>query len=272
MTASAGPVRRGYVDFRDGQLHYLSAGSGKPLVLIHQSPASAGQWAAVLPFLAGRGYHTVAFDLPGFGSSDKPPVKPDGIDYYAEAILEGATALGLERFDVAGHHTGSTVGLAMAAAHPDRVRRLTLWGIPMCDESVMQRLANETAWKADDLAGAVAAYLTNRARMSSDIFNGDMRMRSLIERLEAGIDANWAHNAVGSTDHDALVRRVQQPVLAICSAGDGIVWDGSKKAAVALSRGHYHDMPGTTLDVADEKPEELARVIDEFLSKPDDEV
>src|SRR5690348_2858832 len=82
MTETA-RMRKGYVDTPEGQIHYITAGSGGvPLILLHQNPSSARMWEAVIPGLAARGRQVVAFDTPGYGNSDAPAEEPD-IPYYA---------------------------------------------------------------------------------------------------------------------------------------------------------------------------------------------
>ncbi|MCS7003115.1 MAG: alpha/beta hydrolase, partial [Dehalococcoidia bacterium] len=119
MTATT--ILKGYVNTPEGQIHYRAGGEGFPLVLLHQNPSSSMMWEAVQPGLIAGGRRVIAFDTPGYGLSDPPPIKPD-IPYYARRILNALDLLGVDRFDVCGHHTGALIGGTLAADHPDRVR------------------------------------------------------------------------------------------------------------------------------------------------------
>ena len=62
--------REGFVQTNGhGRMHYLEAGSGTPLVLIHTNGGSAHQYAGVMPALA-RQFRVIAWDMPGHGDSD----------------------------------------------------------------------------------------------------------------------------------------------------------------------------------------------------------
>jgi haloalkane dehalogenase len=52
-------------------IHYLEAGEGEPVLLLHGFPTSSHLWRNVLPELA-KTHRAIAIDLPGYGLSDKP--------------------------------------------------------------------------------------------------------------------------------------------------------------------------------------------------------
>jgi hypothetical protein len=56
-------TRRAYVDIPEGQVHYQTAGSGEPILLLHQTPQSSDEYAmCLMPILAEK-YHVIAMDL-----------------------------------------------------------------------------------------------------------------------------------------------------------------------------------------------------------------
>src|SRR5512143_2410833 len=68
-----GGVHSRYLQAGPYRLHYLEAGSGPPLVLIHGLASNATRdWGRLVGPL-GRQFHVFAPDLPGFGDSDRPP-------------------------------------------------------------------------------------------------------------------------------------------------------------------------------------------------------
>ena len=83
-----------------------------------------GAWGRLVPHL-DPALRYVAFDLPGFGASDKPDVRYDRM-YFRRVVDEAAEALGLERFALAGHSLGGFIAADWAGAHPDRVTHLAL--------------------------------------------------------------------------------------------------------------------------------------------------
>jgi len=105
-------------------MHYLAAGSGEPLVLIHGYAETSDTWRAVIPTLARR-WRIIAPDLPGIGESAIPA---DGLDMATAATRVHALALrlGVRRARVVGHDIGMMVAYAYAAMHPGEVDKLVL--------------------------------------------------------------------------------------------------------------------------------------------------
>jgi pimeloyl-ACP methyl ester carboxylesterase len=114
-----------YADLSAVRMHYVTAGTGAPIVLLHGWPQTWYAWRLVIPLLTPR-YRVVAPDLRGLGDSSRPEQGYD-TDTLASDIWELMHGvLGHERFFVAGHDWGAPVGYALAAQYPDAVRRLAL--------------------------------------------------------------------------------------------------------------------------------------------------
>lgn len=105
-------------------IHYLTAGSGSPLLLLHGLGDSAGTWAQVLPALA-RTHQVYALDLPGFGASDKPPVAYTS-DFLTACVAAFMESLGLRQVAIVGNSLGGLIALRLALAQPERVQALVL--------------------------------------------------------------------------------------------------------------------------------------------------
>jgi pimeloyl-ACP methyl ester carboxylesterase len=121
-------IKRGYVDGRNGQIHYAMVGDGPPLLLVHQSAQSWRIYARLANILASE-YRVIAMDLPGFGESDPlpPPFQISDIAAVATDLLDG---LSVDRVRLSGHHTGAMVTAELAASHPERVSALAISGYP----------------------------------------------------------------------------------------------------------------------------------------------
>ena len=98
----------------DGRrLHYLEAGSGPPLLLLHGASGGGANWYRLIGPLARR-WRVLAPDLPGFGFSD--PIEPVGLlgQQVAEFISRWLSTLDVERADVVGTSFGGIVALRLA--------------------------------------------------------------------------------------------------------------------------------------------------------------
>jgi pimeloyl-ACP methyl ester carboxylesterase len=136
QTAPPAPVaaraawRRGTLDLPDGTgLALFQSGrsdeAAPVLLLVH----GMGHWTqAAWDLLAVRfeaTHRIVAFDLPGFGESDKPDVEYT-LGYFSGALRAVVEGLGLGSFALVGHSLGGLIAADYAATHPDGIRLLTL--------------------------------------------------------------------------------------------------------------------------------------------------
>jgi len=105
-------------------LHYLTAGRGTPLILLHGYAETSRMWRPIIPALAER-FTVLAPDLPGIGDSDIPA---DGLDMKSAAVRihDLAKSLGVQKAEVVGHDIGLMVAYAYAAQFPTEVTRLVL--------------------------------------------------------------------------------------------------------------------------------------------------
>jgi pimeloyl-ACP methyl ester carboxylesterase len=106
------------------RLHYLIAGKGEPVLLLHGYAQTSHMWRPLITELA-KTNTVIAPDLRGFGESAKPV---DGYDKKTMAQDNHALAasLGLKRVRVAGHDIGLMVAYAYAAQYPEEVDRTAL--------------------------------------------------------------------------------------------------------------------------------------------------
>ena len=117
-----------FIDVDGVRLHYFERGSGDAIVLLHGNGTMALDFvlAGTLDAAARSGHRVIAFDRPGFGYSTRPAGRRWTPHAQAELLAAAMRRLGVERATVLGHSWGTLVALAMARAHPERVRRLVL--------------------------------------------------------------------------------------------------------------------------------------------------
>ena len=229
-------LRRAYADGPCGQVHYYDAGgAGVPLVLLHQSPTSAIDFAGTFPAFAAAGVRVVAPDLPGMGMSDTPPAPPT-IEDFAEAVFAVMDTAGLACAAILGHHTGAQVALAMAVARPERVDRLILYGAPVMDAEQRQEHWRRIVPPERD-AGAFrpkpgGEHLTAIFARLEALFGLEVAQRMLISRLLAGPQLWYGHNAAFTHDMSPNLVASRQPLLLV--SHDGEMLDANTRAAGRL--------------------------------------
>jgi len=106
------------------KLHYLTAGHGPAVILLHGYAETSRMWRPLIPKLTEK-FTVIAPDLPGIGDSDIPK---DGLDMKTAAIrIHGlAKSLGVSKARVVGHDIGLMVAYAYAALFPTEVEKLVV--------------------------------------------------------------------------------------------------------------------------------------------------
>lgn len=110
--------------------YHDSGGAGAPVLLIHGSGPGVSAWAnwrLVMPALAQHA-RVIAPDMVGFGYSERPEGFVYSMDAWVRQAVGLLDALGIARTDLVGNSFGGGLALALAIAHPERVRRLVLMG------------------------------------------------------------------------------------------------------------------------------------------------
>ena len=122
--ASAQSPQSRFAEANGVRLHYLIAGQGDPVVLLHGYAQTSHMWLPLIAKLA-RSRTVIAPDLRGIGESATPP---DGYTkaVMAEDIRALMQSLGLKRIRIVGHDIGLMVAYAYAAQHPAEVDRIAL--------------------------------------------------------------------------------------------------------------------------------------------------
>src|SRR5277367_2540209 len=123
-SAQTEPVASQTAEVDGVTLHYLTAGHGPALILLHGYTQTSRMWRPIIPLLAAK-FTVIAPDLPGIGDSSIPA---DGLDMKTAAIRIHALAksLHIEKARVVGHDIGLMVAYAYAAQFPAETEKLVV--------------------------------------------------------------------------------------------------------------------------------------------------
>ena len=266
----------------DVRLHYVRAGSGDPVVLLHGWPQTWYMWRKIIPALAER-YTVIAPDLRGFGESSKPI---DGYDKQtvAEDIYQLVQQLGFERIFLVGHDMGGPTAYAYAHAHPNDVRRLVILDVALTiDEAesaeYYKRLFHLSFHAEPDIAVALVSgrertYLTHFYR---NCYNPGAFTAADIDEYVAvfsapgAMRASMAHYGAGPIDLQhrkamAQERKLEMPVLAL---GGSMSF---RKGVLHSCKQVANDVRGGIIEgaahwVAEEQPEALTHELLKFFKE-----
>ena len=165
------------------QLHYLTAGHGPTVILLHGYTQTSRMWKPIIPLLAER-FTVIAPDLPGIGDSGIPA---NGLDMKTSAIRIHALArsLGVEKARVVGHDIGLMVAYAYAAQFPAEVEKLVVMDAFLPGVAGWEPIYNDpNIWHFRFHGPTPEALVKGRERIYFEYFWNDLaadKMRSIPE-------------------------------------------------------------------------------------------
>ena len=264
--------------------HYLLAGSGEPVVLLHGFPETSHAWRKIIPALSEH-YTVVAPDLRGCGDTDRPSGGYDKRTVAADVHrLVGHLRLG--PINLVSHDVGMMVGYAYACAYPAQVRRLVLM------EAALPGLGLEALYDAikyprmyhlplfDAPNGLAEALITGREKMfvshfmrqqtydptgpEEDALEEYARRLAAPGALHAGIEYFRAHRIDAEHNREHAKTRLPMPVLTVGGrASFGANLEGEIRPLVENLRSVMIDGCGHYL--AEEKPEQIIEELRRFF-------
>jgi pimeloyl-ACP methyl ester carboxylesterase len=169
---ASGDHSGGFVTVDGLNVHYLQAGQGPDLVMIHGASGSLRDFTfALMPQLADR-YRVTVLDRPGLGLSDVLPEGETALAAQAHHLRKAAEMLGISDPLLLGHSYGGAVSLAWALGAPPRALILVA--------------APSLPWPG----GLDPWYRVNNSRLGRAIF---------VPLAAAWVPMSFVHNAIDST-------------------------------------------------------------------------
>lgn len=277
-------VEHGKADVNGVRLHYVTAGDGPPLVLVHGFPQTWWEWRHVLPALARR-FRVIAVDYRGAGDSERPHGGYDKRTMAADVRELVRRLCGATPFSVVGHDMGAFVSYALAAHHHEDVERLVLIDAPIPGTAVWDRLrTSPRLWHvafhgARDVAellvaGRERAYLEqfydHRAYLNGAITTADVDVYARAYRQPGAMRAAFeAYRAIPEDVevHRALIAagRLPMPVLVVGGEASASGPALREMAGEIAEDWRHETLPRCAHWIPEEQPELLLGALDAFL-------
>ena len=231
-------ITRHFVTVGQRRVHYLRTGSGPAVAMLHACPVSAKVMRPLMQIF-GRRFTCLAFDMPGFGQSDKLPIEQPSVEDFADALAETLTALGIEKSAAYGRHTGASIAVEFAARHPSRCSMTLADGYAVfakryTDEELERYLEPITpAWDGAHLLRLWFRYRDQHVfwpwnaqddahRSDTDVPDVEFIHRGVIEMLEAGNDYRIGYRAPFRHRELAVINDLKVPVCFGNRPGDSM--------------------------------------------------
>ena len=238
-----------------GVVHYEYFGRGRPLIFLHGWLGSWRYWMPVMDALSEE-YRVYAFDLWGFGDSDKSQDRYT-LANYVELLHSFVAELGIRGpVPLVGHALGASVSVAYAQAHADEVDRIMAVSLPIGWDSVNQRLLSG--------GGAFVNRVIGRSRDENyDSVKSEFG-RAAPEAIEKSV------RSVLRMDLRATLRRLKMPLLLVYGEQDNVV--------TPRDAGQYADVNNTVRTMLLpqcrhfpmlDQSSQFNRLLQDFLRAPD---
>lgn len=260
-------IHRAFADLPEGQVHYAECGppDAPEVLLLHQTPRSWAEYAAVLPLL-GRRWRAIAMDTVGFGDSYRPEW-PASIERWAAVAVQLLDALAIPRAHVVGHHTGGVIAVELAAAHPARVDKLVLSSTPFVDAALRRERArrppiDEVEPQSD---GSHLAELWQRRQRFYPAGRPDLLLAFVRDALRVIDCLEDGHRAVGAYRMEERIGLVHQPVLVLRAAADPFAAPHAVQLLTHLPQARLVEIAEGMVPLPDQLPEAFAQAVDAFL-------
>src|SRR5207302_9229730 len=121
-------MKDGFVRTKHGRLHYLEAGRGPAVIMLHSNDNSAYEYEDLMKPLAAR-HRVIAWEQPGHGDSE-PITRHYRVEDYSDAVVAFMDGLGLDKASVMGSSIGGAITADLGARHGARIDKLFIVEAP----------------------------------------------------------------------------------------------------------------------------------------------
>jgi 2-hydroxymuconate-semialdehyde hydrolase len=252
-------------------------GTGAPVVLVHGSGPGVSAWAnwrGVVPVLSER-FRVIAPDMVGFGFTDRPA----GIDYRREVWVRQAIdlldELGLDRVDIVGNSFGGAIALALAIAHPQRVRRLVLMGSVGVSFPITEGLDRVWGYQPSlaEMRAMLDIFAFDRGLVTDEL--AELRHRASIrpgfqESFSAMFPAPRQAHVDALASDEAAIRALPHETLVIHGRDDRVIpLEASLRLAGLIDRSQLHVFGRCGHWTQIEHAARFNRLVGDFLAEAD---
>jgi pimeloyl-ACP methyl ester carboxylesterase len=255
------------------KLHYLEAGSGAPVVLLHGLGGDGSRWGPNVEALS-REFRVLALDEIGFGKSDKPLANYH-TGMLSEFLVGFLDALGIEKASLVGNSMGAAVAAYTAVHYPSRVAAIVLVdgaGYRRDPESEpppadLHRRQIQNGVTREETREFFRIMFHDKSLVTDRMVEDNLVLR-LRSAFTIGKIQETGEKGIGGITEEEM-RSIRAPTL--------VIWGKYDELASPDNADRLHrDIPGSKLVWIDdaghlpqlEKPAEFNRVVADFLRSP----
>jgi pimeloyl-ACP methyl ester carboxylesterase len=280
-----------YADLGDVRLHYVEAGEGPLVLLLHGFPQFWYEWRHQIPALVEAGFRVIAPDMRGYNLSGKPTgVRAYRVQVLARDVERLILACGEQTAAVVGHDWGAIVAWFAAMRYPERVGRLAILNVPHPARFIDGLLSPQQLLRSSYVFLFQIPWLAEEVIRAGDF----ALLRSVLRRdpvrpgaftaedIERYVRAMARPGALTATlnyyrallryprETKALLDRIEAPVLVIWGEKDRALsrWLADPPPIWVPNLLRVERLPEASHWVAEDRPREVNTLLLDFLRSP----
>lgn len=253
-----------FIQTRSGRVHYLDAGQGPPILLMHGSGRSIADWQQGVVQGLARHHRVIAYDYYGNGFSERNSSFTYGYDLWVQEAIDLLDALHVDHVTAVGQSVGGGLACILAAGHPSRVDHVVTIGTGLVIEPQQFLPA----------IPGVGEIMFANLKSFGETYSGEHR-----QALEASFRVKGTRGALleyirrqmtidGIPLLFGVFEDVKVPVLHIHGSRDIHIAPGAGRALARRTHGKFVLVGGVGHNVHIEAPERTVLEIEKFLRQP----
>lgn len=262
------------------RLHYLEAGEGAPVLLLHGFPTSSHLYRNILPELA-KTHRAIALDLPGYGLSEKPLDQRYDFSFFERTLEAFCDALDIRHTDLVVHDLGGPVGLFWAVRHPNRIKHLvilntlvypqTSWAVKAFLLALRLPLLRDYLVSPKGIVGAMKFGVADKKRLNREVLTPYTAPFEDPAAQKALIKAGSGLSIKGLVEVADKLPSLEIPVRLIYGEQDRILPDIAKtmqRLKRDFPAAELTSLPNAGHFLQEDAPDRVATLIAEFINAP----
>ena len=260
-------------------LHYLEAGQGTPILLLHGFPTSSHLYRNVIPTLA-KTHRVIALDLPGYGLSDKPLDARYNFKFYTNTLNAFLDALDIPTTNLVVHDLGGPVGLYWAVNNPRRVHNIVLlntlvypetsWAVKLFLLALRTPGLRDFVVSPKGIVGAMKFGVVHKERLNREVLTPYTAPFETPAARKALIKAGSGLSIKGLAQIKKKLPALEAPLRLIYGENDRVLPDVAKTMQ-RIQRTHPQAeltaLPNCGHFLQEDEPERVAELIAEFFNR-----
>lgn len=221
LTATAGGSggrQEGMLEINGAQIHYVSVGSGTPMLLLHGYPLSGELFARNRGALASAGYRVITIDHRGCGMSTAPAGDPGSLETYAKDALAVMDSLNIPRAIIGGMSMGGPITFEMYREAPERFMGMILIDTLANPAGIVE----QNIWKGMAQKATIYGPQSLAPELLKDMLTGQTRkdrpgdakaLTQIVSQVSVAGDVAGAMVLVNRPDSIPTLKTIRVPTL-----------------------------------------------------------